>query len=375
LRRGEKPADRVIEGRAMPDACPPVLARVCRGGRTESAHRGAVVVADSDGRVVASAGNPDAPVFLRSVAKPFQAIPLVDAGGERAFRLTDDEIALMCASHGGEPRHVRVARRILRKGGLDASDLICGPQEPMDPRAARALAAKGEEPTALHNNCSGNHGGLLLACRLLGLPVEGYARPEHPLQQRILSIVATHTAVRTGEIGIAVDGCGLPVFHLPLSGVARAYAFFAAARSGSARGRDARAVRRIGRAMCASPAMVAGRGRFTTALLEAGRGSWIGKEGAEGIYAMALSRSGEAGPLGVAFKIEDGSTRARDAVALEILSAIGRLGAAAASRLSVFRRPLVRNAGGAVVGEIVGDVPLAFASEDPPPGSLSADRR
>lgn len=340
------------------DAAPPVLARVTRGGRTESVHRGRIAVCLPDGRMVASMGNPHGAVYLRSAAKPFQAFPLLEAGGAEAFALDDDEIALMCASHGGEPAHVRVARRILRKGDFRESDLACGPHEPMDPRSARALAARGARPTRVHNNCSGNHAGILLACRRLGFPAGGYERPEHPIAKRILAEVARATGVAGPDIGIAVDGCGLPVFSLPLSALARAYAGLAAAQAGST-GRVGMSERRVWRAMCARPRMVAGRGRFTTDLLAAGRGAWIGKEGADGVYAMAIRATRASPPIGVAFKIEDGGVRARDVVAIAILDQLQLLRGEKARSLAAHRRPVVRNTRGEAVGEIVADVALS----------------
>jgi len=340
----------------MGDAPLPVVARVLRGGRIESQHRGAVAVVDAEGRLLAFQGDPDLPVFLRSTAKPFQAMPLLAAGGERAFRLGDDEIALLCASHGGEPRHVRVALRMLARGGFDASDLECGADFPLDPASARILVRRGERPSALHNNCSGQHAGLLLACRLLGFPSRGYIDPKHPLQAELLRRVAAETSTAQSEIGIAVDGCNIPVFRLPLSGLARGFARLASPGTNSEG--DARIRSRIWNAMCASPAMVAGRGRFTSDLIEAGRGVWIGKEGTEAVYAMGLrSQTGER-TIGVAFKIEDGSTRSRDAVALEILEALVPVGPAARKKLAPHRRPSVRTASGKVVGEIVPEVAL-----------------
>ena len=343
----------------MPEVPLPLLARVLRGGRTESAHRGMIAVVDEDGRLMAECGDPHHPIYLRSAAKPIQAIPLLAAGGEAAFRLGDDEIALMCASHGGEPRHVRTARRILDRGGFRARDLACGAHLPMHEPSAHRLIARGEKPTALHNNCSGKHAGLLLACRLLGLDPRGYEDPGHPLERRILDLVAAYTGAARGAIGIAVDGCSLPVFSLPLSGLAAAYARLSAGRREAEPPADLRVRRRIWRAMCASPGMVAGKSRFTTDLLEAGRGAWIGKEGAEGVYAIGLRprRAGEKA-VGVAFKIEDGSSRARDAVALEILDRLGRLGPAAAARLAPHRRPVIRSVRGQEVGEVRADVTL-----------------
>jgi L-asparaginase II len=240
----------------------------------------------------------------------------------------------------------------------------------MDPASARALVRRGERPSALHNNCSGQHAGLLLACRLLGFSSRGYIDPGHPLQAEILRRVAAETSTAESEIGIAVDGCNIPVFQLPLSGLARGFARLAQAPQGRQAGQgrraspgteldgDARIRGRIWNAMCASPAMVAGRSRFTTDLIEAGRGAWIGKEGTEAVYAMGLrSQTGERA-IGVAFKIEDGSTRSRDAVALQILEALAPVGPAARKKLAPHRRPSVRTASGRPVGEIVPEVAL-----------------
>jgi len=207
----------------MPKA-PPVLARVYRGPRVESSHRGSVAVVDERGTLLAGCGDPRTPVYVRSAAKPFQAIPLLEAGGEKKFRLTDEELALMCASHGGEPKHVQTAERMLRKGGFRVSDLECGAHAPMHEASARDLVRRGAAPTALHNNCSGKHAGMLLACRLLGLPSEGYVDPAHALQRKIRTTLARYAGIPESEITVAVDGCNLPVFRLPLAALACAYA-------------------------------------------------------------------------------------------------------------------------------------------------------
>jgi L-asparaginase II len=336
---------------------PPILARVWRGESVESAHRGSVAVVDEDGRLVAGAGTPRGGIYLRSAAKPFQAMPLLEAGGEKAFRLGRDEIALLCASHGGEPRHVRVAGRILDRGGFSAGDLACGADMPMHEPSARALVAAGERPTALHNNCSGKHAGLLLACRLYGFEPAGYWKPGHPLQRIILKRLGDFCGVPVSRIGLAVDGCSLPVFHLPLSRLAVAYArLLAPPRSGESP--DPAVRERLCAAMWDSPGMVAGRGRFTTEFLQAGCGRWIGKEGAEGVYAIGLAaRKGEKA-LGIAFKLEDGSSRARDAVTLDILARLRRLPGAARRLLSQHLVPVVENVRGLAVGRIEAEVPL-----------------
>ena len=339
-------------------AAPPVLARIMRGGRLESAHRGVAAVMDADGRLLSAVGEADRGVFIRSAGKPFQALPLLEADGERAFRLGDDEIALICASHGGEPRHVRVAARLLARGGFRLRDLACGAHWPMHEPSARALARRGEPVTALHNNCSGKHAGLLLACRLYGFPAAGYCEPSHPIQREVLRRIADFCGRPEAEIPIAVDGCDLPVFFLPLSGLARGYARLLAGEVAGESEPAAAARRRVVQAMTASPGMVAGRGRFTTDFLRAGAGRWIGKEGAEGVYAVGVRGSPRSAgrAVGLALKIEDGSSRSRDAVTLALLDRLGLLSPRPKALLSAHRHPAIRNVRGRVVGALEAEV-------------------
>src|SRR5262249_22334810 len=238
-----------------------------------------------------------------------------------------------------------------------AEDLACGAHAPMHEPSALRLAAAGERPTALHNNCSGKHAGLLLACRLRGLDPSGYWKPDHPIQRIVIERVADYCGVPVPRIGLAVDGCSLPVFFLPLASLARAYArLLAPARRGESE--DSAVRLRICRAVWESPGMVAGRNRFTTEFLEAGHGLWIGKEGAEGVYAIGLA-SGRRGPaLGIAFKLEDGSARARDAVSLDVLARLERFPAASRARLKRHVTPPVTNARGLEVGQIVAGLAL-----------------
>lgn len=343
----------------------PLLA-VRRGAEVESLHRGSVAVVAEDGRLLAAAGDPLQEVFLRSAAKPFQLTPLLASGGERAFGLTTEEIALAAASHGGEELHVAAAREILRRGGFTERDLRCGAHRPMGEEAASALATRGEEPAAVHNNCSGKHAAMLLACRLLGFPARTYDRPDHPLQRRIRAHLARFAGLPEEAIGIAVDGCAVPVFRAPLYNLALSYARLLGARLRGETLAEERARRRIAAAMAAAPLHVAGTGRFTTALLAEYGGPLIGKEGAEAVYAVAvaprlarraaralgLSPRGADGALGIAFKIEDGNERGRNLVCVELLR---RLGLASGRRLERLRRaapPAVRNARGDVVGEM-----------------------
>lgn len=338
---------------------PPVLARVRRGAHVESEHRVDVAVVDEVGRMLAAFGEPSKPVFLRSAAKPFQALSLLEAGGAERFGLSEADIALTCASHGGEPRHVRGVARLLDLGGFRPSDLVCGPHLPLHEPSARALMRRGERPNRLHNNCSGKHAGLLLACRLLGYPTKGYWQPSHPLQlaiRRRLSDLASHPE---SDIGTAIDGCGLVVFRLPLASLAFAYARLLARRVPAESPREARARATVVRAMQDRPDLIAGTGFFTTHFTRAGRRRWIGKEGAEGVYAVGLRASATAGrAVGVALKIEDGSARARPAVTLALLREMGWLPASARRALVEFASPSVRNAAGDVVGSIDAEIPI-----------------
>ena len=349
---------------------PPILARVYRGPRVESAHRGSAAVADERGRTLASVGDAAAPVYARSAAKPFQAMPLLLAGGEREFRLSDAEIALMCASHGGEPRHALLAEKLLRRGGFRVSDLQCGAHPPMHEPSARVLIRAGRPPTALHNNCSGKHAGMLLACRILDLPPASYTDPGHPLQRRIRALLSRYAGVPESEISTAVDGCGAPVFRLPLSALAAAYARLMAGRLPGEEAAAAAVRARIVRAMTKSPDMVAGSGRFTTDFIREGRGRWIGKEGAEGVYAVGIRPPARGRPaLGVAFKTEDGSARPRDAITLQLLERLGELPTDVRRALDAYAEPAVHNARGQDVGRVEADVPISRV------GARAATRR
>jgi L-asparaginase II len=344
---------------------PPVLARVLRGARVESRHRGDAAVVDESGRLLAGAGDPSLPTFLRSAAKPFQAMPLLEAGGVEEFRLTPRDVALICASHGGEPRHVRAAGRLLARGGFSPRDLVCGPHLPMHEPSARALVARGERPTRLHNNCSGKHAGLLLACRLLGLSPKEYWRGDHPLQRAIRRRISDLTSFPESAMDEAVDGCGLVVYRIPLSAIALGYARLMSRAVPGESAAQARARARVVAAMWAAPDMVAGTGFFTTELLRAGSGRWIGKEGAEGVYAVGVRGSGADGVAsGVALKIEDGSARARPAVTLAILREMRWMSDAAYRKLKAFAAPAVVNAAGATVGSIDAELPI-IRRDDP----------
>ena len=276
-----------------------------RAGLLESAHRLHVAVVDSGGRLTASVGDAQRVVFCRSAAKPLQAVPLVDDKVADRFGLTTEELALCCASHNGEPEHQSLARSILSKAGLDESDLECGPHLPFDGAAAEALLRTGGSPTSIHNNCSGKHAGMLALAVAHGWPTRGYVRRDHPVQERMIAEVARWTNLQESEIGLGRDGCGVVSFAVPLARLAGAFA-----RLGGADGPAGAIVS----AMCAHPFLVAGTGRFGTALGQAAGDRLFGKTGAEGVFAVGATD----GTFGMAAKVEDGAKRATPVAVLQV---------------------------------------------------------
>jgi L-asparaginase II len=314
-----------------------------------------VAAVTPEGRLVAFQGDPEAATFLRSAVKPFQCLPLLLAGGAERFGLEAADVALICASHGGTPEHARRAADLLARGGFTVDDLLCGAHWPMDEESARRLREAGEAPTPLHNNCSGKHAGMLLACRLLDLPAGDYVAPDHPWQRRILGHIVDFFGVPEESIGFAVDGCSLPTYRVPLAATARAYAALAHPRGAGLALETTAAVDRIVHAMTTEPAMVAGPGRFTTRLMEVTGGRVLAKEGAEGYYGLAVR-----GPvaLGIAVKIADGGERCRDGVVLDVLRQLGSLSGAEFEELKAFHTTPLYNHRGLRVGEVRPEVDL-----------------
>ncbi|MDX1584177.1 MAG: asparaginase [Thermoanaerobaculia bacterium] len=346
------------------------VVNVYRGGFLESIHEGSVSVVDEEGRLVASAGNPSFRTFIRSAAKPLQAIPMLEAGGSDAYELSARELALICASHGGENHHVSTAAALLRKGDFDESDLVCGPHLPYDEKSAVELKQSGENPTALHNNCSGNHAGLLLCSELMDEPPEEYAEMGSALQSRVLRTVAEFASLQPEEIERGVDGCGIPAFRMPLARAALAYARLALESRDESRPYH-RECKQIFDAMTGAPEYVAGNWSMTTPLIRALGGHVLAKEGAEGFYAMALDEEASARVrehhrlrdgrfLGIAIKIADGSSeRSRNPVVLRTLEILG-IPPEPSAELDPFLDPAVHNVAGKVVGEVKAEFDLTF---------------
>src|SRR3989441_3776491 len=200
-----------------------MLVELRRGSVVESRHACHVAVVDAEGRLVARAGNPDLARFGRRAAKPFQARPLVIDGAAGRFGMTTAELALCCALHSSEPGQVNLARELLQKIGCGERDLMCGPHTPLSETVAKDYQMRGVRLTAVYSNCSGKHAEMLALARHHGWPTEGYARLDHPVQRRCLAEVSRWTLVPEGEIGVAVDGCGVACFALPLRSMGLAY--------------------------------------------------------------------------------------------------------------------------------------------------------
>lgn len=343
-------------GGSRRQSAPPVLVEVTRGDRVESRHRGSLVVTDPHGAVTASLGDPDQFIFLRSSAKPFQLAAFVASGLFDRYDLGDEALAIVAASHSGEDRHVRTVQSILRSAGLTQAVLQCGPQVPFDVETARRLARDGEAPSAIRHNCSGKHTGMVLFAKALGAPIETYWQPDHPVQQAALRAVARVTDVPVERIALATDGCGVPTFGLPLSGLALAFARLAEPSSltDAADAPLAGALRRIRDAMMAHPILVAGeRRRLDTALMRAAAGRVVAKGGAEGVQAVGILAHGEPA-RGLAIKIEDGDagSRARNVATCAALAQLGVLSVNAVGELARYAAPEIRDPHGNVSGGV-----------------------
>ena len=299
-----------------------------RGSVLESRHRVHVAVVDASGKLVAQAGDSAYRTFWRSAAKPFQALPLVEDGVVERLGLTRQDLALACASHSSEPAQVALVREFLQRVGCTERDLMCGPHRPLSDAVAKDYETRGVRLTAVSSNCSGKHTGMLALAKHHGWPTQFYARAEHPVQQRCLTSVSQFTDVPPNAIGVAVDGCGVACFALPIRNMALAYA---------------RLDGPILEAMMLHPELLAGEGRPCTEMMRAHPGRVVTKVGAEGVYSALLVREG----LGVALKVEDGHSLAS---ALAIAAVLAELGLKP-QPASLLEKPIT-NSRGETVGEM-----------------------
>ncbi len=330
--------------RAMQSLSGIPLVVVTRGPLVESVHAVAACAVDAQGASVFEIGAVDVPVFLRSTAKPFIAAAIVRAGCADRFGFDDGEIAVMSASHNGEPLHVDAVRSILEKIGVTPAALRCGIHAPAYEPAAAALAARGERPSALHNNCSGKHAGILALAKLRNAPLDSYLERDHPAEAEILRFCERITGEQFGEDRLGVDGCGIPVYATSLRNAARSYARFATLCDLEAH--DAVALERVRSAIVACPEMVGGTDRFDTVLARSTGGAIVGKAGAEGIHGSALS----ALRIGLVLKVIDGARRAAPPAAIALYRQLGI--DIVDPELAAFDRVPLRNVAGNVVGAI-----------------------
>lgn len=319
----------------------PILVELSRGAMIESVHRGSIAIMDADGRLRLALGDVETPVYSRSSLKPMQALPLVESGAAAAFGLSDEEVALACASHSGEPMHTERVAAWLERIGLGEDDLACGAHTSRYEPVAEAMIRRGEKPTRIFNNCSGKHTGFLTVARHWDIATKGYEQASHPVQQAIAATLRELSDAKVLPYG--VDGCAAPNFATSLTGFARAAARMAAPVKLSKE--RAAACERILSAMIAQPVLVSGTGRTCAILMRACTGRAAVKAGAEGFYAAWIPQAG----LGIAIKIDDGAGRAAETAIAAVLDGLGLLDESAPAR-AILRAPIV-NTRGATVGE------------------------
>ena len=294
----------------------PVLVEVMRGALVESRHAGAIAVADAGGQLLLALGDVERPIYPRSAIKAMQALPLIESGAADALALSEDELAVACASHSGDSVHLEAVQSLLAKAGLDESYLACGAHWPISEDTTRELLQAGQRPRAIHNNCSGKHAGMLATAMHLGLDPRGYERPDHPVQVMIAGIISETCGTALDRSRMGIDGCSVPTFALPLAALARGFA-----RLGTGEGlppERASAARRLFHACFAEPVHVAGEGRFDTMVLRAMAPACFTKGGAEGVHCASLPSLG----LGIALKIDDGAKRGTELAMSELIAAL-----------------------------------------------------
>ncbi len=316
---------------------------VTRGGTIESRHRVHAAVVGADDRLIGCAGDPSLVSFWRSGAKPFQVMPFIADGGFDELAWGDDELALACASHGGEPEHVAIAESMLTDIELEEGDLACGVHEPLSARGVRLARESGTRISRLHNNCSGKHAAMLGRAHAAGWETAGYERDGHPVQQGAVELIGEWTGIPAPQLHLGVDGCGVPVVALPIEHMARAYA-----RLGAATVRGDEVPTRVMHAMIARPFLVGGTERFDSIVIEETEGRIVAKVGAEGVHSAAIPEMG----IGVTIKVEDGAQRAQYPALIRLLQLIGALPEHLPQRLADQLYKPVRNTRNAIVGEI-----------------------
>ena len=319
------------------------LIEVTRGQLPECQHWGAVAVVNRQGQVLAQAGDPYTVTFTRSTIKPFQALPFMQSGGAAALDWGQDALALLCASHNGEPLHVEQVERMLASVGQDYHALRCGCHRPLFAELGLGALPEGFVPDERHNNCSGKHAGFVAHCVRQGWALEGHLDPAHPLQVAIRAHVAQAVGLAPEQLAMGIDGCSAPNYAMPLAHLARGYARLA----GGAPDTDLHeSLTALADAMVARPELGSGRGRSDLDFMRAGRGDWVSKMGVDGVQVVGSRSRGEA----FALKIMDGNMVAQAAAAVEVMDQLGWLDATQREALAPRRSERIASARGAQVG-------------------------
>jgi L-asparaginase II len=314
------------------------IAVTTRGGKVECVHYGSIAVVDREGKVVASAGDPQALNFTRSSLKPMQAHPFIQDGGHEKLGFTSREVAIMCASHGGEPMHVETVQRVLDHIGAAERDLQCGCHAPTYFKATGTTPPPDAHWSQLHHNCSGKHSGFLAFCRLHGLPFANYLDPDSPLQKRVRDSV--RDVAKTSDTAMGIDGCSAPNYAMPLASLAHAFCRLALGETPE--------LATLGSAMRAHPELVSGTMRLDLALMTIGAGDWVTKSGADGMQAIGIRSRG----IGIAVRCADGNPRGVRVATVAVLQSLGLLGDIAGTPLEPLVEHEIRNYRGTLVGDV-----------------------
>jgi L-asparaginase II len=336
------------------------LAVVTRNQYAESVHFGYICVSDTSGNILFNIGDPDTKIFFRSCAKPLQVLPLIRSGAAKALGFSDREIALACASHTGQSIHRDTAEQLLKRLGLDETNLHCGVMDPYDGEENRRLISLGLDPSVLHSACSGKHCAMLALAKFKGCGINDYEKLSSPVQQEILHTIAEFTDEDPGSIVTGTDGCGAPVYLLSLRKIALSYArLIMYSKDAESGWHDA--CRTVYRSMTENPVLVAGSGEFCTELMQASHGKLIGKVGAEAVYCLGIRD----GSLGIAVKIADGNERAVYPVVVKILKDLNILSEEELVRLEHWHRVPLYNQ----LNESVGAISPCFSISRPGEGA------
>ncbi|MCS7264852.1 MAG: asparaginase [Armatimonadetes bacterium] len=335
----------------------PLRVEFVRKNIVEATHFVHAIALDETGRQIVAFGNPELVTYWRSTAKPFQAMAVILSGAADAFNLSAKELAIACGSHIGSTEHIKVVREMLAKAGLTESYLQCGIHEPYDSEERNRLIREGLKPSRLHSNCSGKHAAMLLTAKHLGTPLETYRQPNHPVQQ----IIAQVLIAATGELNlpetVVADGCGAPIWASSLRSIALALHKFVTQNLPELdtflylKLPTSEAAKRLVEAMAQHPEMVSGKGMWNTRLIEATNGCFIGKSGAEGLFAGSF-RDGRA----IALKVQDGNPRATPIAVLTFLERLSWLSEKGLEALSDFHKPTIKN----LLGEEIGFIKVVF---------------